>query len=523
MVALNSSLLETTWGIEFMEVLYLILAVLLVLLNGFFVLAEFAAVKMRPSRARELLNDGVRGAAAAKHVQDKLDEYLSVCQVGITFASIGLGFVAEPAVVRFVEPVLKWTNIFPEQTEVAILTTHGVAFVISYLLVSYAHILIGELVPKSMAIRRTDRSALLTAPLLSVFRTLFVVPLWVLNGSANFTLRLMGLGSSKHADSHSEDELRILLNQSQSTGLMTFRRLLFLENVFDLGELLVRDAMRPKSQVRCMHAADTLDVNLQVARRFRFSRYPLIEQEGTLPVGIVHLKDLLLSTDPQRSLKSMLRPVIVVHETVLLEAVLVEMQKRRIHAALVKDSKGAWSGFLTLEDVIEEIVGTIRDEFEDEEPIHLSDAIQEDRVHLSIEADGTIEAVRKALLAMKPDSLPIPRDEVVRAIEERERLIETYLGRHLGMPHARLVGLQKAIVLVIRSLHGIPYRGTTERAHLLFVLLTPAGQPRVHQRLQAVIATLLDESEFIPERLRTAATPAEVIDILRTGEQATLD
>lgn len=506
-----------------MEFLYLFLAVLLVLLNGFFVLAEFAAVKMRPSRVRELLNDGVRGAVAARHVQDRLDEYLSVCQVGITFTSIGLGFVAEPAVVRFVEPVLRWTGLFPEQTEVAFLTAHGVAFAISYLLVSYAHILIGELVPKSMAIRRTDRSALMTAPLLGVFRTLFVIPLWVLNGSANFTLRLMGLASSGHTETHSEDELRILLNQSQSSGLMSFRRLLFLENVFDLGELLVRDAMRPKSQVRCMNAADSIEASMQIARRYRFSRYPIIDQEGSLPLGIVHLKDLLLSTDPECSLRSMLRPVIIVEETALLESVLAEMQKRRIHAALVKDARGVWTGFLTLEDVIEEIVGTIRDEFEDEEPVHLSDALSEDRIHLKIEADGTIEAVRKALLAMKPDSLPIPRDEVVRAVEERERLIETYLGRHLGMPHARLVGLQKAIVLVIRSEQGIPYRGTTERAHLLFVLLTPAGQPRVHQRLQAVIATLLDESEFIPERLRTASTAAEVIDILRTGEQATLD
>ncbi len=216
-------------------------------------------------------------------------------------------------------------------------------------------------------------------------------------------------------------------------------------------------------------------------------------------------------------------PVIIVEETKPLELLLAEMQKKRIHAALVKDSRGTWTGYLTLEDVIEEIVGTIRDEFEDEEPVHLGDALLEDRIHLDIEADSTIEAVRKALFRMKPESLPIPRDEVVRAVEERERLIETYLGRHLGMPHARLQGLQRAIVLVIRSEKGIPYRGTSERAHLLFVLLTPTGQPRVHQRLQAVIATLLDESEFIPERLRTAQTAAEVLDILKTGEQATLD
>lgn len=506
-----------------MTFVYLLAAILLVLLNGFFVLAEFAAVKMRPSRVRELQNDGVRGAAAARHVQDHLDEYLSVCQVGITFTSIGLGFVAEPAIVRLIEPVIVFSGFFSENARFTFLTSHAIAFAISYLLVSYAHILLGELVPKSMAIRRTDRSALLTARPLRVFRTLFVAPLWVLNGSANFLLGLMGLGKSKAHDSHSEDELRILLNQSQSSGLMSFRRLLFLENVFDLGELLVRDAMRPRSQVRCMSTASSWEENLQIARRYRFSRYPLFDGDEAIPGGIIHLKDLFLAGGPDSGLKAILRPVITVDETSLLEAVLAEMQRRRIHVALVKDARGNWTGFLTLEDVIEEIVGTIRDEFEDEEPVHLADALLEDRVHLNIEAESTIEAVRKALSQMKPESLPIPREDVIRAVEERERLIETYLGRHLGMPHARLHGLQKAIVLVIRSEVGIPYRGTTERAHLLFVLLTPTGQPRVHQRLQAVIATLLDESEFIPERLRTASSASEVLEILRTGEQATLD
>lgn len=506
-----------------MVILYFLLAILLILINGFFVLAEFAAVKMRPSRIRELMDDGVRGAAAAKHVQDKLDEYLSVCQVGITFTSIGLGFVAEPAIVVLIEPLLKRLKIFPEESDVTFLTTHAIASAIGLLLASYLHTLIGELIPKSMAIRRTDRSSLLTAAPLRVVRTLFIIPLWILNGSANVLLRLMGLSTSKHHEIHSEDELRILLNQAQTTGTMTFRRLLFLENVFDLGELVVRDAMRPRSQVRCMSAQNSWEENLQLARRYRFSRYPLLDQDGANPIGSVHIKDVLFTGEQNGDLKPLLRPLLTVNETALLESVLAEMQKKRIHAAIVKDAKGVWTGYLTLEDVIEEIVGTIRDEFEDEEPIHLSDSLLEDRVHLHIEADSTIEAVRIALSRMKRESLPIAVDQIIRGVEERERLIETYLGRHLGMPHARLPGLKKAIVLVIRSELGIPYRGTTERAHLLFVLLTPTGQPRVHQRLQAIIATLLDESEFIPERLRTADTPAEVLEILRTGEQATLD
>jgi CBS domain containing-hemolysin-like protein len=477
---------------------------------------------MRPSRVRELVEGGVRGAAAARHVQDHLDEYLSVCQVGITFTSIGLGFVGEPAIVRLVEPLLLWSGLFAENSAATLFSSHAVAFAISYGIVSYAHILIGELVPKSMAIRRTDWSALATAPLLRVFHTMFALPLWVLNGSANWLLRLIGLGKASGYDTHSEDELRILLNQSQSSGMMSFRRLLFLENVFDLGELTVRDAMRPRSQVRCMNTTDSLEENLQTARRYRFSRYPLIEADE-MPAAVVHLKDLLLAGSSCTDLRMLRRPVLLTEESTPLEALLADMQKKRCHVALARDPRGTWTGFLTLEDVIEEIVGTIRDEFEDEEPVNLADALSEDRILLDIEAEGTIQAVRSALMRLPADSLPIPRDEVIRAVEERERLIETYLGRNLGMPHARLHGLQKAIVLVIRSRDGIPYRGTSERAHLLFVLLTPAGQPRVHQRLQAVIATLLDESEYIPERLRTAATAAEVLDILRTGEQATLD
>ena len=502
---------------------YLVLAVLLILLNGFFVLAEFSAVKMRPSRIKEMVDDKVSGALAVQHVHDRMDDYLSVCQVGITFASIGLGFAAEPAIVKLIEPVLEFTGLFSEHGTSSWLTKHSIAFSLSYLLVSFLHILIGELVPKSIAIRLTEQASLWTARPLQFFRILFFLPLRILNGSAAFILRLLGLGRTTHDDSHSEDEIRILLNQSQSDGMMTFRRLLFLENVFDLGELRVRDAMRPRSQVRCMSTAKTWDENLSVARQYRFSRYPLIEDEAHDPKHLVHLKDMLLSDGRSSDLRELCRPIINIDENSLLESLLAEMQKKRIHAALVHDASGKWTGFLTLEDAIEEIIGTIRDEFEEEENISLAEALIEDRIKLNIEAESTSEAVSKAMAMMKPDSLPMGREKILQAVSERERVVESYLGRNLGMPHARLAGLQKPVVMVIRSVKGIPYRLTHERAHLLFVLLSPSGQPRIHQRLQAIIATLLDESDYIPERLKTATSAIEILDILRTGEQATLD
>jgi len=506
-----------------MTLVFLLIAILLLLLNGFFVLAEFAAVKMRPSRIEEMLDNKVSGARAVEIVQENLDEYLSVCQLGITFASIGLGFVAEPAIVHLIEPLLSWTGLFLEHGAAAWFSLHGIAFTISYLLVSFLHILFGELIPKSVSIRMTDEASLWTAGPLRGFWILFYIPLKVLNASANALLSLVGLGVNSHNDRHSEDELRILLSQGQSEGMMSFRRLLFLENVFDLGELKVKDAMRPRSQVRCLSVRQTWDENLEMMRRYRFSRYPLIDADPNEPIGIIHLKDTLFSSSDQVDLGPIKRPFITTTENTLLESLLSDMQKKRIHAALVRDMSGKWVGFLTLEDVIEEIIGTIRDEFEDEEQILLSDALTEDRIQLDIEASNTTEAIRIALDRMRPESLPVPKQQIARAIDERERIVETYLGGGLGMPHARITGLSKPVVFVIRSEKGIAYRGTQERAHLLTVLLTPAGQPRVHQRLQAIIATIMDESDFIATRLKTAESAAEVLEILLTGEQASLD
>ncbi len=506
-----------------MTFIFLAIAVALLLLNAFFVLAEFAAVKMRPSRIEELIDSKVRGANAVKDVQDGLDDYLSVCQLGITFASIGLGFVAEPAVVRLIEPIVLWSGLLADSAQAAWLTSHGIAFTISYALVSYLHILVGELVPKTIAIRLTDKASLFTAPLLKFFFILFFVPLRALTASANLVLRLFGIPLLAHGAVHSEEELRILLNKGQTEGMMTFRRLLFLENVFDLGELRVKDAMRPRSQVRALDANKSWHENLQTIRRYRFTRYPLIADDPENPIGLVHLKDAFMADDDAGDLKKISRPFIVTLENVMLESLLAEMQKRRIHAALVKDARGTWTGFLTLEDAIEEIIGTIRDEFEDEDQIHLADALTEARVQLGIEATSTVDAIREAVSRMPDDALPVSRDAIVRGVEERERIVETYLGKQFGMPHARITGLTKPVILVLRSLHGITYRNTSETADLLIVLLTPAGQPRTHQRLQAIIATIMDESEFIPQRLRTAEKPSEIIEILLTGEQATLD
>jgi CBS domain containing-hemolysin-like protein len=502
--------------------LYLCCAVLLLALNGFFVLAEFAAVKVRPSRVDTLVAQGNKRARLVKTIQTHLDEYLSVCQVGITFASIGLGFVAEPAIVRLIEPGLAWTGWLPTDPAHAWLTAHGIAFAISYLLVSFLHILVGELVPKSVAIRAAEASALWTAPLLRGFHFLFFVPLWILNGSANAVMRVIGLQRASEHEQHSEDELRIILSHSHTTGVMSFRRLLFMENVFDFGELKVRDAMRVRANVKTLSLAAPWPENLAVMRAAKYSRYPLLDAGGKA-LGVVHVKDLALRDEAGApDLVRLARGFVGATEDASLEQLLAEMQRRRIHVALVTGKDGAWTGFISMEDIIEEIIGTVDDEFAAEPPVFLGDVITPGRVLLELEAESIELAIGSAFRSVKPDELPLEPAVLSAAVSDRERLVSTYLGYGIAMPHARLPGLARPFLMFARSPGGIPLPGRDEKIHLLFILLTPAGQPRIHQRLQARIAGILD-SDFVDSRLREATSVTEIIEAIRTGEQTALD
>ena len=484
---------------------------LLLALNAFFVLAEFAIVKVRPSRVTQLVAAGEKRAVLLANIQGHLDEYLSVCQVGITLASVALGMVGE----RTAEVLMGSAD--------ATTARYLVAMGASYLLISGSHILLGELVPKSIAIRIADRAALVCAKPLRVFHVLFFPALWLLTHASNGILRMLRFPPAGSGEHHSEQELRIILDQSQERGMMSFRRLLFMENVFDFGDLTVRDAMRQRSQVRSLDAGRPWDENLRTIQTSHFTRYPLLTSDPTRPAGFVHVKDLVIRGDCQEpDLQALSRPLLATTESTPIEALFAEMQRRRIHMALVADGRGQWTGLVTLEDVMEELVGTIRDEFEDEEGMRLADVLTADRIHFDIEANSAYEATRLALARMPPTALPLAAGQLLRALQGRGRLVGTYLGQGIGLPHARIPGLDKPFVMILRSQGGVGCDGTTEKAHLLFVLLTPAGQPRVHQRLLSIVASLLHESEYVRERLMTATSVEEVLEVIRTGEQAAL-
>jgi mannitol/fructose-specific phosphotransferase system IIA component (Ntr-type) len=404
--------------------------------------------------------------------------------------------------------------------------SHGLAVALAYIIISYLHIVIGEQVPKSMAIRRTDKAALFTVYPLIVCSYLFFVPLWFLNWSVNAVLFLLRIPPIKGHTLHSEDEVRIILDQSQSGGMMSFRRLLYIENVLDMSELTVRNAMQPREKTRLLPENATRAEFDALAATYRYSRYPMVTAADQSPLGYIHVKDIYLADRRGAAVEDIgkfLRPGLRVTEEHLLEDILSEMKRKGNHMGFVYNADNQWTGIITLEDVLEEVVGTIEEEFPVEPSIGLSSALSSAaQVVLDVEGDSIVGATHHALSRLPQGVLPMPLDLIMPPIAQRERAASSYVGKRLAIPHARLKNIAKPVVIVGRLREPIPAPGLSngEMIRFLFIVLTPADAPRVHQILLARIASLF-ESGFFEARLEEAATAQELYEAIGAVEQAT--
>lgn len=345
-------------------VLNLLLVFFLVFLNGFFVAAEFAIVKVRQTRLTQLVNDGNKRARYAQKVTQKLDAYLSACQVGITLASLGLGWVGEPAIAHMiVEPLLGHTGM-PDYMVSAI--SFGIAFGI----ITFLHIVLGELAPKSLAIQKAEATSLwVAAPLMFFYKLLFPA-IWFLNGTANALMKRLGLQIvSEHEAAHTEEEIRLLVNQSHQSGHIDQTELALMEQVFDFSETLVRETMIPRIDMVCLYTTNTFEENLEIIRSHRHSRFPVADEDKDNIIGFVHATDFYLAALEKGNveLESLLRPITTVPESMEISAVLRLLQKKRSQMAIVIDEYGGTAGLVTMEDILEEIVGDIQDEFDEDE------------------------------------------------------------------------------------------------------------------------------------------------------------
>jgi CBS domain containing-hemolysin-like protein len=345
--------LPPAWG--------LVLGFLLVALNGFFVAAEFALVKVRPTQIDPYVAQGLRRARVARHMVRHLDAYLSATQLGITLSSLALGWIGEPAFAWVVEPLVRPFTDDPQ-------VLHSVALTASFLAITILHIVLGELAPKSVAIRKSEGTALLIALPLFVFYKLTDPAIWILNHTANALLKVVGIAPVSEGElAHDEEELRLLLSSTPASHISSQKREL-LDNIFELSHRVARQIMLPRQDVVYLSTTRTLSENLRIARRSGHTRFPLCEGDLDHVVGLVHIKDVFRRDRPLNSLKEVARDIAFVPETLELDRLLKRMRTERFHLAAVIDEYGGVSGVVTLEDVIEEIVGPIQDEFDVENP-----------------------------------------------------------------------------------------------------------------------------------------------------------
>lgn len=335
-------------------------ALLLVLLNGFFVAAEFSLVKLRITRVHAIAKSlGWRGRVLAR-VHSDLDAYLSACQLGITLTSLGLGWVGEPAFAALIESALEPIGVTNQKL------IHGIAFVTAFFTISYLHIVLGELVPKSLAIRMAERVGLWTSPGLFVFYWVMFPAIWLLNQSSNLVINALRLQPKDGHDAHySPEELKIILRSSRPNADFSSSELRVLAQAIDFRDLKVSDLMHPFQEAAVLFDSDTFQENMARVAQHRYSRYPLLSSEGRV-VGIVHVKDLFISLSKNaafNAIHNIIRPVKLVAPDASAAELFRQLQKGAPHLTIVGYEDHPPIGFITLDNLLSALVGDIRDEF----------------------------------------------------------------------------------------------------------------------------------------------------------------
>jgi CBS domain containing-hemolysin-like protein len=348
--------------------LKLFAALFLVVLNGLFVAAEFAFVKLRATKVESMVQEGKMAAGLVKEATGNLDAYLAVCQLGITISSLGLGALGEPAIAVLIDPLL--APLLPESF------VHAVAFAIGFGIITFLHVVFGELAPKSIAIAKTEGTSLVVAPFMRFFYYLFLPGTWLFNGTANIFVRALGIPpASETEETHSEDELRMIFGQSTKQGVLEEDEESMLKAVIELEETRAREIMVPRPNVVALPADMELKELVSVAAAENYTRYPIYEDDSMERIiGMVHIKDVLRAVEAEGGLEAdvtsrdLMREVLTVPENRRIDEILEDFQEKELQMAIVIDEWGSFEGLFTIEDILEEIVGEIRDEFDEEEP-----------------------------------------------------------------------------------------------------------------------------------------------------------
>ncbi len=341
----------------------LLFAFFLVLLNGFFVLSEFAIVKVRRSKLEELAKNGKANAELALKISGSLDTYLSATQLGITLSSLALGWIGEPALAMLMER--PFTIMFGDNPTLL----HSISFILAFTIITLFHVVLGEIVPKSIAIAKAEQMALLVVRPLYWFWLVFYPLIKFFDILATSVLKIMGVKpANEHDMAHSDEEIKIIVGESLRGGFIDSFEGEIIKNAVNFSDTVAREIMTPRKDIICIDADMSYDENMEIVTGTRHTRYPYCHDNKDNITGMIHIRDVLnnmLSKEP-KTLPELERPIIVVPENASISDILVQMNKQRVHMALVVDEYGGTAGLLTMEDILEEIIGDTSDEHDAE-------------------------------------------------------------------------------------------------------------------------------------------------------------
>lgn len=344
------------------------MVIVLIALTAFFVASEFAIVKVRSSRIDFLIAEGNKRAIPVKTVITNLDEYLSACQLGITVTALGLGWLGKPAIKHMFDSLFARWEVPPSLADV-------LSVILVFMFITFFHVVVGELAPKTLAIQKAEQVSLLVArPLIFFYRFAFPF-IWMLNGSARFVTRMFGLQPAKeHEEVHSEEELRMLVSESYKNGEINQSEFKYVNKIFEFDDRIAKEIMVPRTEMYILDKDIPVREALQRMANERYTRYPIIDGDKDHVIGFVNFKDIF--TDfvnhdgvSKETVQQYIRPIILVIESIAIHDLFLKMQRERTHIAILIDEYGGTSGIVTVEDILEEIVGDIQDEFDtDEQP-----------------------------------------------------------------------------------------------------------------------------------------------------------
>jgi CBS domain containing-hemolysin-like protein len=494
----------------------LVLIAVLIAINAMFVMLEFGLMRSRPARIEILARKGNPRAAAVQEVLGRLDEHLAAMQVCLAVVSLALGAVGEPAVVRGLNSHFsRWVSHIPPSS------LHVLSFAIAVAALAYAQMVLGELLPRAIAIHYAEKIALAGARPLRALALFLRWPIRLTTASSRTILRLLGLKSASEADhSVSVEEMRVLLGETQDKGAMPLERLILLENVFDFASAKVAEAMKPREKIAYLALSRPWAENLALIRQKRFTRYPLCEKDDVdTAIGYVHLKDLILREDSgEPDLKRLRRDLFEISDSEPLEKLIKTLPDKGVHMALVRDGLNRAVGLLTLEDIIEELIGEVRDEFGRSRGWADEELFARAVVDANLPVGDRRSAISYLVARLKTARPELDGRAALEAVWERELKFASAVGRGVIVPHARLLGLTEPVIAVGRyakpasfpAPDGVPIR-------LVFLILTPAESPVMQLKILQRIASLM-MNENLRRKLWRAKTDESLLEILRTAD-----